>query len=649
MSENTSKMFYPNENLKQNAHIKSMEQYSKIQQEFEENYNEKWLELARENLEWFKKPEVSLSVENAPFYKWFEDWKINLSYECIDANLDKYWDKVAIIFEAEDWTTKKITYKELSREVNKTANLLKKLWIKKGDRVALYMPMILESVYAMLACARIWAVHNVVFGGFSAWALKERIISSRAKLVITADGAYRKWQAYNLKNTVDEALEDLEDKPKVLVVKRNNIDIEINKNDYIYNDLINSQEEECIAEKLSSEDLLFLLYTSGSTGKPKWVKHSTWGYALWAKLTTKWAFDLQEWDVFWCSADIGWITGHTYSIYWPLLNWWTTVIYEGVPTYPDVWRVWEIIEKYKINKFYTAPTLIRLLYKLWKNLPQNYDLSSLKILGTVWEPINPEAWKWFYEKVWQENCPIIDTWWQTETGGHMIAPLPAVIPTIPGVATLPMPWIMAKVLDKNGEEVSRGEKGLLCITKPWPSMLRWVWQDDEKFVNSYFSEVKVDWKPVYFSWDGAIRLENDYIKITGRTDDVINVSGHRIGTAEVEDVISKVENVAECSVVWREDKLTWENIFWFIVVKNIIENKDELLKQINLKLRKEIGPIVKLDDLLIIEALPKTRSGKIMRRLLRSITRWEKITADISTLENPNIIQEIENLYKKNG
>lgn len=641
-------LFNPPENLQKKAHIKSMEQYLEIQKEFEEDYNNKWLELAKDNLEWFKKPEISLNGENAPFYKWFEDWEINAAYECIDANLEKNADKIAIIFEAENWEVTKITYKKLSQQVNKTANLLKKLWIQKWDRVALYMPMILESIYAILACTRIWAIHNIVFWWFSSGALEERIVSCSAKLVITADWAYRKWKAYNLKNTVDKAIENIDSKPKVLVIKRNNIEIKINENDYIYNDLILEESEVCEVEKLSSEDLLFLLYTSGSTGKPKWVKHSIWGYLLWVKLTTKWAFDLQKWDVFWCTADIWWITGHTYSIYGPLLNGGTTVIYEGVPTYPDAWRVWEIIEKHKVNKFYTAPTLIRSLHKLCKDLPKNYDLSSLEILWTVWEPINPEAWNWFYEMVWQKKCPIVDTWWQTETWGHMIAPLPAVTPTIPWVATLPMPWIMANILDKNGEDIWYNKKWLLCITKPWPSMIRWLWEDDEKFIKSYFSDVKIDWKPVYFSWDWAIKLDNNYIKITWRLDDVINVSGHRIGTAEVEDIISKNESVAECSVVWRKDKITWENIFWFIVIKKEINKKQELLSEINLQLRKNIWPIVKLDDLLIIEGLPKTRSGKIMRRLLRSITAWEKITSDISTLENPKIIEEIEKLYNEN-
>jgi acetyl-CoA synthetase len=509
--------------------------------------------------------------------------------------------------------------------------------------------MILEAAYAMLACARIGAIHSVVFGGFSADALKDRILDANAKVVITADGAFRKGKPYMLKPVVDEAIKDVECVQKVIVVERNGEEIAWNDRDVSYEELIKNQSSFCEAEEMDSEDPLFLLYTSGSTGKPKGVQHSTAGYILWAQMTMENVFDLRDNDTFWCTADIGWITGHTYIIYGPLAAGTTTLMFEGVFTYPDAGRAWRMVEEYQVNQFYTAPTAIRLLNKIGADEPKKYDLSSLRVLGTVGEPIDPEAWMWYYEEVGGGRCPIVDTWWQTETGGHMITPIASATPIKPASATFPLPGIKAEIIDENGNKVAPNEKGLLCITKPWPSMIRTIWGDPERFVSSYFSTAKKDGKPVYFSGDGAIYDEDGYIFITGRVDDVINVSGHRLGTAEIEAAVKKVDLIAENAVVGKPDSIKGESIFAYIVLKgeDNLATEVEVLQAINEVISKEIGNIAKVDSIAIVPGLPKTRSGKIMRRILRSIAKGEEITQDISTLEDPTIVEKIQNIVNK--
>jgi len=535
------------------------------------------------------------------------------------------------------------------------ANLLRhEFGINKGDRVVLYMPMIPEAAYAMLACARIGAIHSIVFGGFSSEALKDRIEDAEAKIVITADGAYRKGKPYMLKQVVDDALsQGGESVEAVLVVKRNNEEIKwVEGRDHNYNELITSQHAECPYELMDSEDPLFVLYTSGSTGKPKGVQHASAGYILWAQMTMEWVFDVKGDDVYWCTADIGWITGHTYIIYGPLAAGTTTLMFEGVPTYPDAGRAWKMVQDHKITQFYTAPTAIRVLHKMGEHEPEKYDLSSLKVLGTVGEPIDPPAWKWYYEEVGQSKCAIVDTYWQTETGGHIVSPLPGATPIKPACATLPLPGIMAEILDpETGEKVGEGESGYMCVTRPWPSMIRGVWGDDDRFKKSYFGDVVKDGKPVYFTGDGAIYGANGYITITGRTDDVINVSGHRMGTAEVEAAIKKHNNVAAVAVVGKPHDLKGEGIFAYIVLKSVpAEHKDdvanelETMKEINAIIKTEIGNIALCDDMVFVPDLPKTRSGKIMRRILRAIAKGEKITQDTSTLEDPSIVGQIEDL-----
>ena len=644
-----SKIFYPDRKIFKNSKIKNICEYNNLVADFEEDYEGTWAKLARLKLEWNKPFTKTLDESNAPFYKWFVGGKLNASVQCIDRHLKDKKNKTAIIWEADDGSKKFVTYLELYKEVNRFSNLLKSLGVKKGDRVVIYMPMILEAAYAMLACARIGAIHSVVFGGFSADALKDRILDAKAKVVITADGAFRKGKPYMLKPVVDEAIKNVECVQKVVVVERNGEDIVWGEKDVSYEELIQNQSSKCEAEIMDSEDPLFLLYTSGSTGKPKGVQHSTAGYILWAQMTMENVFDLRDNDTFWCTADIGWITGHTYIIYGPLAAGTTALMFEGVFTYPDAGRAWKMVEEYQVNQFYTAPTAIRLLNKIGADEPKKYDLSSLRVLGTVGEPIDPEAWMWYYEEVGGGRCPIVDTWWQTETGGHMITPIASATPIKPASATFPLPGIKAEIIDEEGNKVAPNEKGLLCITKPWPSMIRTIWGDSERFVSSYFSTAKKDGKPVYFSGDGAIYDEDGYIFITGRVDDVINVSGHRLGTAEIEAVIKKVDLVAENAVVGKPDDIKGESIFAYIVLKgeDNLATEVEVLQEINEAISKEIGNIAKVGSIAIVPGLPKTRSGKIMRRILRSIAKGEEITQDISTLEDPTIVEKIQNIVNK--
>jgi len=645
-------LYQPNQAFAQNARIKNMCEYQELVDAANADYESFWGAFANEKIDWFQPFTKVLDESNAPFVKWFDGGKLNVAHQCIDRHIESRKNKAAIIFEGDRGDKQIITYLELYYQVNKFANLLKEdFGVKKGDRVVIYMPMIPEAAYAMLACARIGAIHSIVFGGFSAEALRDRIDDAEAKVVITADGAFRKSQPYMLKPVVDEALaEGNSPVEKVLVVERNNEEIEwVAGRDYSYNELIKDQSPKCPAEPMDSEDPLFLLYTSGSTGKPKGVQHNQAGYILWAQMTMEWVFDVKEHDTYWCTADIGWITGHTYIVYGPLAMGATTVMFEGVITYPDAGRPWKMVEEYKINQFYTAPTAIRVLHKTGEDEPAKYDISSLKVLGTVGEPIDPPAWKWYYEEVGQSKCAIVDTYWQTETGGHIVSPLPGATPIKPACATLPLPGIMGEILDpQTGEKVGVGESGYMCITRPWPSQIRGVWGDPERFIKSYFSDVKKDGKAVYFTGDGAVYDENGYITITGRTDDVINVSGHRMGTAEVEAAIKKHSNVAEVAVVGKPHEIKGEGIFAYIVLKSDQGVADEVeeVKAINNIIKKEIGNIAVCDDMVFAPGLPKTRSGKIMRRILRTIAKGEPITQDISTLEDPSIVEKIENVVK---
>ena len=644
----TQDIYYPDKEFAKQARIRNMCEYRELMDWAKEDYEGFWDHWAKEKIDWFKPYIKVLDESDAPFYKWFTGGKLNVCYQCVDRHIDKRKNKAAIIFEGDRGDKQVITYLELYKNVNRFANLLKnEFGVKKGDRVVLYMPMIPEAAYAMLACARIGAIHSVVFGGFSAEALRDRINDAQAKVIITADGAYRKGKPYMLKPVVDTALEEgCESVEKVLVVQRNFEDVVwIGGRDYSYNELIGNQPDTCEPETMESEDPLFLLYTSGSTGKPKGVQHAQAGYILWAQMTMEWVFDVKENDTYWCTADIGWITGHTYIVYGPLAAGATTVMFEGVPTYPDAGRPWKMVQEYGINQFYTAPTAIRVLHKTGEHEPQKYDLSSLKVLGTVGEPIDPPAWKWYYETVGGGHCSIVDTWWQTETGGHMISPLPGATPIKPGCATFPLPGIMAEVLERDGTPVAPGEQGLLCITKPWPSMIRTIWGDSERFKKSYFGDVVKEGQPVYFSGDGAVMDEEGYITITGRVDDVINVSGHRLGTAEIEAAIKKHPHVAEVAVVGKPDEIKGESIFAFVVLKDVEDSfgeEAELAREINEVIAREIGNIAKADTIKVVPGLPKTRSGKIMRRILRSIAKGEEIKQDISTLEDPTIVARIQ-------
>jgi len=643
------RLFKPSEEISKNAHISSFDHYKALCKKANENYEEFWADLANELLIWNKPFTKILNEDNAPFYKWFEDGKLNASHNCLDRHLKTQPDKTALIFEADDGSNNAVTFKELYEQVCQLANGLKKLNLGTGERVIIYLPMTIEAVVAMQACARIGLTHSVVFGGFSAKSIQERIADAQAKLVITADFQFRGGKKIPLKTAVDEALTmgGCDCIEKVVVLKRSDDEIDLSPNDLLWQDLIKDQPKDCEPVFVSAEHPLFLLYTSGSTGKPKGVQHSTAGYLLHAINTSRWTFDIHANDIYWCTADVGWITGHTYVAYGPLALGVTQVIFEGVPTYPDASRFWQIIEKHKISIFYTAPTAIRALIKASevnpKTDPKKYDLTSLRLLGTVGEPINPEAWMWYYNSVGRERCPIMDTFWQTETGGHVITPLPGAIALVPGSCTLPFPGIDIDVVDEVGKKLNWGQGGLLVIKKPWPSMIRTIWGDPDRFKKSYFPE-ELGGK-LYLAGDGAIRDEkNGYFTIMGRIDDVLNVSGHRLGTMEVESALVANDLVAEAAVVGKPHDVKGESIVAFVVLKGSRPSADKA-KNIILTLRdwvgKEIGPIAKPDEIRFGDNLPKTRSGKIMRRLLRSLAKGEAITSDISTLENPAILEQL--------
>lgn len=647
-----NRVFDPPAQLVKNAAISGMEAYKAMCAAAEHDYEGFWAKLAQENIHWHRPFTKTLNESNAPFYRWFEDGQLNVSYNCLDRNLQNgNADKTAIIFETDDGKVTRLSYKELHAKVCQFANGLKSLGIKKGDRVVIYMPMSIEGVAAMQACARIGATHSVVFGGFSAKSLQERIIDAGAVAVITADEQVRGGKQLPLKAIVDEALGmgGCDTIKNVVVYQRtgSNINFVAGRDRWLH-DVIANQASVAEPEWVDAEHPLFILYTSGSTGKPKGVQHSSGGYLLWAMLTMKWAFDIKPTDVFWCTADIGWVTGHTYIAYGPLAVGATQIVFEGVPTYPNAGRFWEMIQKHKTTIFYTAPTAIRSLIKAADATPdvhpKKYDLSSLRILGSVGEPINPEAWMWYYKNVGGERCPIADTFWQTETGGHMITPLPGATPMVPGSCTLPLPGIMAAIVDETGKDLPNGQGGILVVKRPWPAMIRTIWGDPERFKKSYFPE-EFGGK-MYLAGDGAIRNEKTgYFTITGRIDDVLNVSGHRMGTMEIESALVANPIVAEAAVVGKPDETTGESICAFVVLKRARPTGDEA-KQIAKELRdwvaKEIGPIAKPKEIRFGDNLPKTRSGKIMRRLLRVLAKGEEITQDVSTLENPAILEQLK-------
>jgi len=635
-----------------NAAVSGMAAYEALCHEAETDYEGFWARQARELLSWKAPFTKVLNDSEAPFFTWFEDGTLNASYNCLDRNVERgLGDKTAIIFEADGGEVTRISYSQLLASVCKMANGLRSLGVKKGDRVIIYMSMGIEGVAAMQACARIGATHSVVFGGFSAQSLRDRIEDTGAVAVITADQQVRGGKHLALKSIVDEALAlgGCGSVKNVVVHRRTGGEIAFQAGRDIWlADLLAGHADTCEPEWVGAEHPLFLLYTSGSTGKPKGVQHSTGGYLLHAALTTKWTFDLKADDVFWCTADIGWVTGHTYITYGPLALGGTEVVFEGVPTYPDAGRFWKMIQDHKVTIFYTAPTAIRSLIKMAEGNaavhPARYDLSSLRILGSVGEPINPTAWEWYHKHVGGGRCPIVDTFWQTETGGHMITPLPGATTLVPGSCTLPFPGIMAAIVDETGKDVPNGQGGILVVKKPWPSMIRTIWGDPERFVKSYYP---ADFQGKYYlAGDGAIRdAKTGYFTITGRIDDVLNVSGHRMGTMEIESaLVSHTELVAEAAVVGRPDDTTGEAICAFVVLKRSRPTGEEARK-IATELRnwvaKEIGPIAKPKDIRFGDNLPKTRSGKIMRRLLRSIAKGEAITQDTSTLENPAILDQL--------
>jgi acetyl-CoA synthetase len=646
---NEHRVFYPNIDLSKKAYISDLEQYQSICKKAKENYEGFWGDLANELLLWDKPFTKILNQDSPPFFKWFEDGKLNASYNCIDRHLKTQPNKTAIIFEADDGEVTSVTYLELYKKVCKFANGLKTLNISAGDRVIIYLPMSIEAVVAMQACARIGLTHSVVFAGFSAKSLQERIIDTQAKLIITADAQFRGGKTLPLKNAVDDAISlgGCESITKVIIYNRAKTKINLTAKDILWDALTDGQSDKCEALPLPAEHPLFILYTSGSTGKPKGVQHSTAGFLLHAINTCRWTFDIHDQDIYWCTADVGWITGHTYVAYGPTAMGATQVIFEGVPTYPDASRFWQLIEKHKISIFYTAPTAIRALTKASSISPQthpkNFNLSSLRILGTVGEPINPEAWMWYYENVGNNKCPIVDTFWQTETGGHVITPLPGATPLVPGSCTLPFPGIDIDIVDEAGNDVEWGNGGLLVIKKPWPSMIRNIWGDPERFKKSYFP--KELGGNLYLAGDGAIRdKKTGYFTIMGRIDDVLNISGHRLGTMEIESALVSSSIVAEAAVVGRPHEVKGESVVAFVVLKGERPNKEEaklIIDKLKKWVSKEIGPIAKPDEIRFGDNLPKTRSGKIMRRLLRNLAKNEKITTDISTLENPDILEQL--------
>lgn len=630
------RIFQPSEKFREEALVSDDLIYQKS-----EDRLSFWEERAA-TLSWFKKWDTVLEW-NPPFAKWFNGGEINASYNCLDRHLEgPRRNKPAIIFEGEHGDSTVYTYAELHHEVCKFANVLKAQGVKKGEVVTIYMPMVPEAVIAMLACARIGAPHSVVFGGFSAEALRDRINDAKSKVLITSDGAYRRGKVLPIKENVCAALKGVRGIEKVIIVNRTDIDIEIIPDrDVWYHELMKNASAECPAEKMDAEDMLFILYTSGTTGKPKGIVHTTGGYLTGVSTTHEYIFDLKEDDIYWCTADIGWITGHSYLVYGPLANGSTIVLFEGTPDYPEKDRFWEIIEKYKVTILYTAPTAIRTFMKWGTRYPESRDLSSLRLLGTVGEPINPEAWMWFYKNIGQERCPIVDTWWQTETGMIMLSPLPGVTSLKPGSCTVPFPGVKVEILNRSGQPVQKGEVGFVAITEPWPAMLRTVYGDDNRYKDTYWS----NWQGKYFAGDGAKVDEDGYFWIIGRVDDVINVSGHRIGTAEVESALVEHPSVAEAACIGKTHEVKGQSIAAFVTLREGITQSEQLVSELKNFIAVKIGAIAKPDDLYLTEELPKTRSGKIIRRLLRDIAEGRSI-GDTTTLADASAVEALQMLSR---
>ncbi len=637
------RLFKPKPDFSAHAHIKSLKEYQRLSREAERDPEKFWGKIAQE-LHWFK-PWKKILEWKPPFAKWFIGGKTNLSYNCLDRHLSTpRKNKAAIIWEGEPGDSRTLTFQDLHREVSKFANVLLNLGVKAGDRVAIYMPMVPELPIAMLACARIGATHSIIFGGFSASALRDRINDAKVKLIVTADGGYRKGAVVALKEQVDQALKECPTIEKAVVLRRTGTPINMESpRDHWWHDLMQGASDKCPAEPLDSEHPLFILYTSGTTGKPKGVVHTTGGYMVGTYITSKWIFDLKETDTFWCTADIGWVTGHSYIVYGILANGVTSVMYEGAPTYPQPDRLWEIVEKHRVNVFYTAPTAIRALIKMGEEWPKRHDLRSLRLLGTVGEPINPEAWMWYHRIIGKGRCPIVDTWWQTETGAIMISPLPGAIPTKPGSCTLPFPGIVADVVTKTGESVPPNQGGYLVIKRPWPAMLRTIYGDPDRYKQQYWSEIVPPNSegPYYFTGDGARRDKDGYFWVMGRVDDVMNVAGHRLGTMEIESALVSHKTVAEAAVVGRPDEIKGTAICAFVTLESSQKPSDELKAALKQHVVKEIGALARPDEIRFTENLPKTRSGKIMRRLLRDIASGKETTGDTTTLEDYSILAKL--------
>jgi acetyl-CoA synthetase len=636
------RLFPPSEEFRSQARVKSPEEFQALAKQAEDDLEAFWAQQAEEHLHWYKKWDKVLSGE-PPFWKWFVGGQLNASYNCLDRHLDtERRTKTALIWEGEpEGDSKSFTYEQLHQEVSKFANILKDLGVSKGDRVCMYLPMIPELPIAMLACARIGAIHSIVFGGFSAESLKDRILDAEAKLLITSDGSFRRGKVTPLKANADSVLDDCPSIENVVVVKRTGVDIHWKDGrDLWWHDLMRDASPQCPPEPMNGDDILYILYTSGTTGKPKGVVHNTAGYLLYTSLTMKWVFDIQDHDIYWCTADIGWVTGHSYIVYGPLAVGATSLMFEGVPNYPQPDRFWEIVEKYKVSIFYTAPTAIRAIARDGDDWPNNRDLSSLRLLGSVGEPINPEAWMWYYSVIGNHNCPIVDTYWQTETGGVVITPLPGAIDLKPGSATKPFPGIFPEVVRDDGSTCNPNEGGYLIIKKPWPGMLMTIYKDPKRFVDTYFSRFS-NLGTVYFTGDGARKDDDGYFWLMGRVDDVINVSGHRIGTMEVESALVSHPAVTEAAVVPFPHEIKGQALYAFVTLRTGEQPSEELRKQLAKHVGKEIGPIARPDKIQFADALPKTRSGKIMRRILKAIAEGREELGDTTTLADPSVVEEL--------